>query len=106
VSCARSLVMFGELFGLHLGQKHPITRPVREEIDDGFKDMCTFLNREPDEIRRMCGGHSARLAELLVRLQRIEDLDRQWRPIRIREIDPPPTTSGHSSESTPTSSRS
>jgi hypothetical protein len=61
---------------------------IRDEIDDAFKDMNTFLNLEPDEIMRMCGGHSARLAEIRVRIQRIEDFHRQWRPIRIREIEP------------------
>jgi hypothetical protein len=61
---------------------------VRDEVDDAFKDMNTFLNREPDEIMRMCGGHSARLAEIRLRIHRIEDFHRQWRPIRLREIEP------------------
>ena len=61
---------------------------VRAEIDDAFKDMKTFFNREPDEIMRLCGGHSARLAELRVRIQRIEDFHRQWKAVRVREIEP------------------
>lgn len=61
---------------------------VRGEIDDAFKDMATFLNRQPDEIMRMCGGHSARMAELRVRIQRVEDFQRQWRSVRTREIEP------------------
>jgi uncharacterized membrane-anchored protein len=61
---------------------------VRGEIDDAFLDMKTFVNREPDEIMRLCGGHSARLAEIRVRIQRIEDFHRQWKPIRVREVEP------------------
>lgn len=61
---------------------------VRQEIDDAFEDMKTFHNREPDEIMRMCGGHSARLSEIRVRIQRIEDWKREWKNIRTREIEP------------------
>lgn len=61
---------------------------VRAEIDDAFDDMKTCVNREPDEAMRICGGQSARLSELRVRIQRIEDFHRIWRPIRTREIEP------------------
>jgi uncharacterized membrane-anchored protein len=61
---------------------------VRAEIDDAFHDMKEFHNQEPDEIMRMCGGHSARLSEIRVRIQRVEDWKRQWRGIRTREIEP------------------
>ncbi len=61
---------------------------VRSEIDDAFADMRQFHNQEPDEIMRLCGGHSARLSEIKVRIQRIEDFNRQWRPIRTREVEP------------------
>jgi len=61
---------------------------VREEIDDAFAAMKTFFNREPDEILRLSSGHSARLSELAVKIQRIEDFQREWRNVRVREIEP------------------
>ncbi len=61
---------------------------VREEIDDSFADMKTFHNREPDEIMRICRGHSARLSELKVKILRIEDYRREWKNVRTREIEP------------------
>lgn len=61
---------------------------VRAEIDDAFEDMKTFHNLEPDEIMRMAGGHSARLSELRMRCERIEDYKREWKNIRTREIEP------------------
>lgn len=61
---------------------------VRGEIDDAFADMRDFYTKEPDEIIRMCSGHSARLSELRVRIQRVEDLRREWRNVRTREVEP------------------
>lgn len=61
---------------------------ARSEIDDAFADMRTFYTREPDEVIRMCSGHSARLSELRVRIQRVEDMRREWRNVRSREIEP------------------
>lgn len=61
---------------------------VRKEIDDAFEDMKEFHNLEPDEIMRLCGGQSARLSEIRVRIQRIEDFKREWRNIRTRELEP------------------
>jgi len=61
---------------------------VRSEIDDAFTDMKQFHNMEPDEVMRLCSGHSARLSELKVRISRIEDFNRQWLPIRTRELEP------------------
>lgn len=61
---------------------------VRAEIDDAFMDMKTFHNLEPDECMRMCGGHSARLSELRVRIERIEDWKREWKSVRTRELEP------------------
>lgn len=61
---------------------------IRKEIDDAFEDMKTFINLEPDEIMRMCSGHSARLSEIRVKIYRIEDFHRQWRPIRVNEVEP------------------
>jgi hypothetical protein len=61
---------------------------VRDEINEAFGAMKTFRDREPDEVMRLIGGHSARLSELRVRIQRIEDFHRQWRGIRTREIEP------------------
>lgn len=61
---------------------------VRAEVDDCFDDMKTFHNREPDEIMRLTRGHSARLSELKVRILRVEDFHRQWKNVRVREIEP------------------
>lgn len=61
---------------------------VRREIDDAFADMKTCIHVEPDQAMRLSGGHSARLSELRVRVQRIEDFHRQWKTIRTRELEP------------------
>lgn len=61
---------------------------VRQEVDDAFEDMKTFHSREPDEIMRVSGGHSARLSELRVKIMRVEDVLPQWRSVRTREIEP------------------
>lgn len=78
--------------GLDTSEQHPIVGgsidSVREEVDDAFADMKTFVNREPDEIMRMAGGHSARLSELRVRIMRLEDIRREWKAVRTREIEP------------------
>jgi hypothetical protein len=61
---------------------------IRKEIDDAFADMRTFHNLEPDAVMRLCAGHSARMSEIRVQIQRIEDMHRQWRPVRINEVEP------------------
>lgn len=61
---------------------------VRGEIDDAFADMKTCHNQEPDIAMRLVQGHSARLSELRVRIQRIEDFKREWKAVRTREIEP------------------
>lgn len=61
---------------------------VRAELDSAFADMRRFFQMEPDEVMRACSAHSARLSELRVRIQRIEDFQRQWQPVRVREIEP------------------
>lgn len=61
---------------------------VRSEVDDACRDMETFLNQEPDAVMRLCSGHSARLSTLRTLIFRIEDVHRQWRPIRTNEIEP------------------
>lgn len=61
---------------------------IRDEINDAFADMKSFLNREPDEIMRITSGHSARLSELRVMCQRIEDWYVPARQLRVRELEP------------------
>lgn len=61
---------------------------IRGEIDDAFKDMGTFLNREPDEIMRMASSHSARLSYIRVQALRIEDQYRPAHQLRVRELEP------------------
>lgn len=61
---------------------------ARVEVDDAFKDMENFHQMEPDEIMRRSGGHSARLSFIRVRVMRIEDFKRQWKDVRIRDLEP------------------
>lgn len=61
---------------------------VRAEIDDAFSDVRRFHNLEPDEIYRLISGHSGRLAELRGQIYRVEDFHRQWKNIRVREVEP------------------
>lgn len=61
---------------------------VRQEVDDAYADMRSFHNLNPDEVMRMCGGHSARLSELRVLVMRIEDWRREWKSVRTRELEP------------------
>ena len=61
---------------------------VRGEIDDAFADMKTFRDLEPDECMRAAGGHSARLSQIRVNIYRVEDWDREWKNVRVREIEP------------------
>lgn len=78
-------------FGMNTAQVFPAVGSidsVRGEIDDAFADMKTFHNLEPDQVMRMCGGHSARLSEIRVQIQRIEAVARQWKPVREREVEP------------------
>lgn len=78
-------------FGLDTSQPFPgigSIASVRAEIDDAFADMKGFHNQEPDEVMRLCGGHSARLSEIRVGIQRIEVVARQWKPVREREVEP------------------
>lgn len=60
---------------------------VRTEVDDAYADMKTFFQREPDEVMRLCAGHSARLSYIRVCIQRIEDVHRQWKAVRTREVE-------------------
>jgi len=61
---------------------------VRAEINDAFDDMRAFHNTEPDQVLRYCAGHSARLAEIRVQISRIEVVHRQWKAIRVNEVEP------------------
>lgn len=61
---------------------------ARAEVNDAFEDMGMFHQMEPDEIMRRAGGHSARLSFIRVRCMRIEDFRRQWKDVRVRELEP------------------
>lgn len=61
---------------------------ARVEVDDAFKDIETFVNREPDEIMRLAAGHAGRLSFIRVRVMRIEDYKHQWKDVRTRELEP------------------
>lgn len=61
---------------------------IRQEVDDAFADMKTFHQLEPDAVMRITSGHSARLSEIRVRIMRIEDFAREWKPVRTREVEP------------------
>lgn len=57
-------------------------KTVREEIDDVLADMRVFHKSEPDQVMGAVSAHSARLVEIVVQIQRIEAMRREWRPIR------------------------
>lgn len=61
---------------------------VRAEIDHAYRDMRDYHTMRPDEVMHSCSKHSARLSELRTRIRRIEDFQRQWEPIRIKELEP------------------
>lgn len=60
---------------------------VRTEVDDAYEEMKTFHNRTPDEVMRLCGGHSARLSEIRMKIFRVENMHPQWRPVRTNEVE-------------------
>lgn len=61
---------------------------VRQEVDDAHHDMRDFYQQEPDEVMRAVSGHLARLAELSKEIRRIEATARQWKAVRVNEVDP------------------
>lgn len=61
---------------------------ARVEVNDAFEAMQNFLNAEPDDIMRLASGHSARLSYIRVQIMRVEDWDRPWKNVRIREVEP------------------
>ena len=78
--------------GFDFDQPNPViggsVNSVQAEVDDAFEDMKTFHTREPDEIMRMASGHSARLSEIRVKIMRVEDMQPQWRQVRMRQVEP------------------
>lgn len=88
VSSAGAVVPMGRVnLDEHFAEIGGSISDVRQEIDDAFADMKTFFQQEPDAVMRLCAGHSARLNEIRVRIQRIEDVHRQWKPVRTREVE-------------------
>ena len=55
---------------------------VRKEIDDVLADMADFHRAEPDMVMAAVSAHGARLTEIIVRIQRIEVVRREWKPVR------------------------
>jgi hypothetical protein len=55
---------------------------VRKEIDDALADMRVFHRAEPDQVMGAVSAHSARLVEIIVQIQRIEVVRREWKPVR------------------------
>lgn len=55
---------------------------VRREIDDCLADMRDFYRAEPDQVMQAVSAHSARLVEISIRIQRIEVVRREWKPVR------------------------
>jgi len=55
---------------------------VRKEIDDVLADMQDFHRAEPDMVMSAVSAHGARLTEIIVRIQRIEVVRREWKPER------------------------
>lgn len=63
---------------------------LRQQIDDAYEEMKEFIAWEPDEIMRVCAGHSARLNEIRTRIQRVEDMPqfRILKGVRTNELEP------------------
>lgn len=61
---------------------------VRSEVDDVIKHMQEFCNEEPDDVMRLCSGYSARMSEVRIRIQRIEEHIPVWRRVRLQEVEP------------------
>jgi chaperonin cofactor prefoldin len=55
---------------------------VRKEIDDAMADMRAFHRAEPDLVMQAVSAHSARLIEISIQVQRIEVVQRHWKPVR------------------------
>lgn len=55
---------------------------IRREIDDALADMRMFHKVEPDQVMQAVSAHSARLVEIVVHIQRIEVVRREWKPVR------------------------
>ena len=55
---------------------------VRAEVDDVLADMKAFHKAEPDMVMAALSAHSARLVEIIVQIQRIEVMRREWKPVR------------------------
>jgi stage III sporulation protein SpoIIIAA len=55
---------------------------VRREIDDCLADMRDFYRAEPDQVMQAVSAHSARLVEIVIRVQRVEVVRREWKPVR------------------------
>lgn len=83
VQASRSPFDPNQTFGQGLGS----IVTVRKEVDDAFEDIKMFHNVEPDQVLRYCSGHSARMSELRVLIQRIEVIHKQWKPVRVNEVE-------------------
>jgi hypothetical protein len=59
---------------------------ARQEMLDALADAKTFYSLEPDEVIRMCMGHSARLSEIRVVILRVEVYRREWKPV-LKEVE-------------------
>lgn len=55
---------------------------VRQEIDDVLADMRVFHRAEPDQVMQAVSGHSARLVEIIIHVQRVEVVRKEWKPVR------------------------
>lgn len=55
---------------------------IRAEIDDVCADMANFHRSEPDVVMAAVSAHGARLTEVIIRIQRIEVVKREWKPVR------------------------
>lgn len=63
---------------------------LRGEIDDAYEQMNDFFGMEPDQIMQVAAGQSARLNEIRMRIQRVEDLPqfRILKQVRQNELEP------------------
>lgn len=60
---------------------------IIEELMDIVASVRTFHHLQPDEVMMRVSAYDARLTELAMRLQRVEDGDRQYMRLRTQQVE-------------------
>lgn len=61
---------------------------ARQELYDALEDMKGAYQQQPDQVIRLCSGHSARVREIAIRIAAVEDRLPHWKQVRTREVEP------------------